>query len=174
MRSEDKQYYKKYVWASQAMGDGSQRREDLFNELVKDSKGKKCLQIGVRGQKYAPHWVSVDKYDKSPLIDYQYDIHDLPFEDNEFDIVVCKAVLEHVEDPWKASKELVRVLKVGGKVWIEIPFNQPYHPSPGDFWRVTPDGMRILMKASKELFCGNCRIFGSVIYNVIVFYGVKK
>jgi SAM-dependent methyltransferase len=155
------------------MGDFTKAREDDFKDLVDKSKGKKCLQIGVRGQKYAPHWISVDKYDKSPVIDFNYDIHDLPYKEGEFDIVVCKAVLEHVEDMWGASKELVRVLRSGGKIWIEIPFNQPYHPSPGDFWRVTPDGMKLLMKGCKDIWCGHCRIFDSVIYNVIVFYGEK-
>jgi SAM-dependent methyltransferase len=37
------------------------------------------------------------------------DIHELPYEDNEFDVVLCSATLEHVMDYQKAISELLRV-----------------------------------------------------------------
>ena len=37
------------------------------------------------------------------------DIHNLPYEDNEFDVVVCSEALEHVKDVNKAISELLRV-----------------------------------------------------------------
>lgn len=40
----------------------------------------------------------------------------IPFSDNEFDLVFSKSVLEHLPDPYATSKELVRVLKPGGKL----------------------------------------------------------
>ncbi len=46
----------------------------------------------------------------------------LDFEDNSFDTVVCLEVLEHLEDPEKALKELVRVARK--RVIITIPFNE--------------------------------------------------
>jgi len=42
----------------------------------------------------------------------------LPFEDKEFDFVYCAHVLEHVDDPFKACKEIMRVGKRG---FIETP-----------------------------------------------------
>ena len=33
----------------------------------------------------------------SPLADVKMDLHDIPFEDNEFDVIFCNHVLEHVE-----------------------------------------------------------------------------
>jgi len=41
------------------------------------------------------------------------DIHELPFQDNSFDYVVNRAVLEHVPDPIKACTELSRIGKAG-------------------------------------------------------------
>jgi ubiquinone/menaquinone biosynthesis C-methylase UbiE len=41
----------------------------------------------------------------------QGDIYKLPYKDNEFDLVLCTEVLEHLEDPEKALKELKRVSK---------------------------------------------------------------
>ncbi|MBI2621822.1 MAG: class I SAM-dependent methyltransferase [Candidatus Levybacteria bacterium] len=37
------------------------------------------------------------------------DIYKLPYKDNFFDLVVCTEVLEHLENPKKAYKELIRV-----------------------------------------------------------------
>lgn len=174
MRLEDEFYKIHYERGDRKMGNIAKERDELFEKVVKESKGKNCLQIGVRDKKYAPHFVSVDKYDKSSLIDFNYDIHNLPPEwYRSFDLVVCKAVLEHVEDPWLAVYELTRILKPSGKIWVEIPFNQPYHPSPGDYWRVTPDGMRLLMRDFEEILCGTFRIQDSIIYNGVLFYGAK-
>lgn len=86
----------------------------IFEEFLQGCEDKPCLQIGVKnrlGKKYGPNWVSVDKYDMRDFIDYHYDIHDLPFEDDSFDAVVCISILEHVPYPLKAIQELKRVLK---------------------------------------------------------------
>ena len=49
------------------------------------------------------------------------DINNLSFKDNSYDVVICSEVLEHVEDPEIALKELVRVLKTGGKLAVSVP-----------------------------------------------------
>ncbi|SUZ80169.1 uncharacterized protein METZ01_LOCUS33023 [marine metagenome] len=53
------------------------------------------------------------------------DIHNMPFENNVFDIVLCNHVLEHVKDDILALKEIRRVLKKGGYSILQVPF---YHP----------------------------------------------
>ena len=57
----------------------------------------------------------------SPLADVKADICDLPFKDNEFDIIFCNHVLEHIPDDTKAMQELFRVLKPGGFGVFQIP-----------------------------------------------------
>lgn len=57
----------------------------------------------------------------SPLADVKADICNLPFNDNEFDVILCNHVLEHIPDDTKAMKELYRVLKVGGMGIFQIP-----------------------------------------------------
>ncbi len=42
------------------------------------------------------------------------DVRDLPFGDNEFDLILCGHVLEHLPSPERALRELYRVLKPGG------------------------------------------------------------
>jgi predicted SAM-dependent methyltransferase len=155
------------------MDDRARLRNESFGKLVAESNNKDCLQIGVRKARHAPNWISVDLYDRSDYIDYNYDIHDLKFEDEKFDVVVCNAILEHVENPARAIGELHRVLRKGGVIWVEVPFNQPYHPSPDDYWRVSLEGMRIWMKDFTEISAGFFRINKSRIYNGIFFFGRK-
>lgn len=58
---------------------------------------------------------------ESPIADVKADICDLPFEDNQFDVVFCNHVLEHIPNDTKAMQELYRVLKVGGFGIFQIP-----------------------------------------------------
>jgi SAM-dependent methyltransferase len=44
---------------------------------------------------------------------------DLPFEENAFDTVYCRYILEHVPDPLRMLKEAKRVLKHGGRIYIQ-------------------------------------------------------
>lgn len=45
----------------------------------------------------------------------------LPFEDNTFDVVLCTEVLEHVVDPNRVVRELMRVARPGARVVVSIP-----------------------------------------------------
>jgi len=57
----------------------------------------------------------------SPLADVKADICNLPFPTNEYDIIFCNHVLEHIPDDTKAMQELLRVLKPGGMAILQIP-----------------------------------------------------
>jgi predicted SAM-dependent methyltransferase len=57
----------------------------------------------------------------SPLADVKADICNLPFKDNEYDLILCNHVLEHIPDDTKAMQELYRVLKPGGMAILQIP-----------------------------------------------------
>lgn len=48
-------------------------------------------------------------------------IEALPFQDGQFDAVVCLEVLEHLADERQAIGELRRVLKVGGELVLSVP-----------------------------------------------------
>lgn len=82
------------------------------------------------------------------------DIHNLPLADSGVGAILCKSVLEHLEDPVKAVSEMLRVLKPGGKILVYTHFVYPYHARPGvykDYFRFTEDGLRYLFRDFKSV-----------------------
>jgi SAM-dependent methyltransferase len=145
--------------------------EERFRNLVLASTGRRCLQIGARGQRFGRGWTVVDLHDPSPVVDVRDDVQRLRFSDGTFDLVVCNAVLECVENPRRAIRELRRVLRPGGEIWVEVPFIQAFHPSPqgwNDYWRVTLPGLRLWMRDFEELASG---FYGNPIWNGVYFHG---
>jgi len=55
----------------------------------------------------------------------------LPFRDGHFDLVFCYTVLEHTLDPERVVDEMIRVARVGGRIFIETPdyrhFYEPHY-----------------------------------------------
>ncbi len=63
----------------------------------------------------------------------------LPYDNNAYDNAICIAVLHHLSTPEKRStaiKELIRVLKPGGKAFITVWATEAYKPS----WKAMDGG----------------------------------
>lgn len=74
-----------------------------------------------------------------------FNILALTFPDDSFDFVLSDQVLEHIEgSPQQAIDECLRVLKPGGIAIHTTCFINPIHGSPKDFWRFTPEALRLL------------------------------
>jgi SAM-dependent methyltransferase len=59
----------------------------------------------------------------SPWAKVKLDVQNIPFPINEFDVIICNHVLEHVPDDKKAMSELFRVLKPGGFGIFQVPLD---------------------------------------------------
>lgn len=57
----------------------------------------------------------------SPIADIHFDLHDIPLEENRFDVVFCNHVMEHVDDAIQCMSELHRVMKPGGWGIMQVP-----------------------------------------------------
>jgi SAM-dependent methyltransferase len=75
------------------------------------------------------------------------DLCNPPAELPQFDLVLCEQVLEHVIDPITAVRTLRRLCKADGHVLVSTPFLVRLHPHPTDFWRFTPEGLRVLLSS---------------------------
>lgn len=133
-----------------------------FLRMLSIPRGQLVLDVGSGDGPFARADVLCDKYIEDTenrvgqiLIDRPFvtgDIMALPFRDNTFDYVYCSHVLEHVEDPEKALKELMRVGKRG---YIETPseYLEKLKCSPGHRWyiRMEHDTLTFIEK-DKEIF----------------------
>lgn len=50
----------------------------------------------------------------SPIADLHFDLHQIPFPENSFDVIFCNHVLEHVANAEQCMNELYRVMRPGG------------------------------------------------------------
>lgn len=66
-------------------------------------------------------------------IDIISDILSIPVPNEQFDVVLCTEVLEHVPDPIGAINEMNRILKKGGVMIITSPFCSLTHFAPYHF-----------------------------------------
>lgn len=56
------------------------------------------------------------------LADYKFNITSIDQPNNKFDVIICYHILEHIEKDSLAMKELYRVLKPDGRIYIQTPF----------------------------------------------------
>ncbi|HAV43452.1 TPA: hypothetical protein DCX15_05500 [bacterium] len=90
--------------------------------------------------------------EKNENIDVVGDVQDMHmFEDSSFDVIICSEVLEHVPSPHRAISEIYRILKPGGKLLLTVPFDIGLHDCPGDYWRFTEQGLKILLEEFSEV-----------------------
>lgn len=113
-------------------------------EAIKGVHGK-ILNLGSGSQRIREDVINLDIYPYRN-VDVVGNIYELPFSDNEIDAIVCDQVLEHLDNLPNALGEINRVLKMGGLVYIAVPFVAGYHSSPGDYYRFTEDGLTAVME----------------------------
>ena len=80
-----------------------------------------------------------------PGVDRVEDLRSLSFADDEIGTALCIDTLEHCEDPLAACRELHRVVRPGGVCAVTSVMWFPIHAYPHDYWRFTPEGLRLLL-----------------------------
>ena len=123
----------------------------------KNIENKKILDVGsydVNGTMKPifkkGQYVGLDM-EAGPNVDIVGVSHNIPFEKDEFDIVISSSCFEHDDMFWISFQEMCRVLKPGGYMYVQAPSNGPYHGWPGDNWRFYIDSWKALEKWGKKL-----------------------
>lgn len=99
------------------------------------------------------HILELEKKEKTSGITYiQGDICDCPnIKDASYDIIFSNNVFEHLEQPWDAAKECVRLTKKNGLIIHNAPFAWRYHPCPVDYFRFSSQGLASLFTRTREV-----------------------
>ena len=74
-----------------------------------------------------------------------------PFDDDTFDVVFSSSAFEHDPAFWITFKEMVRVLRPGGFLYICAPSQGSYHAFPIDCWRFLKDSWTALEKTCPDV-----------------------
>ena len=75
----------------------------------------------------------------------------LSFRDKTFDVILCTQVLEHVTEPADVIREISRVLKPGGVLFLSTHGSMVFHPTPEDHWRWTQTGLQRVLSNENRL-----------------------
>lgn len=131
----------------------------LFHHLNECPPGMTILNLGSGEGKFdehvAPHlrFINLDIAQTPKGVDVMADAHFLPFADQSVDAVYSNAVLEHVQRPWRVADEIYRVVRPGGKVFVNVPFLNVIHDTH-DYFRFTDKGLRVLFSRFDEVDSG--------------------
>lgn len=132
-----------------------------IKDIAKNTEYKKILELGSGkkvGNKYPysmkKFFNNSNKFIMSDVKDYGHKIIDatkMNYKD-EFDIILCLNILEHIFDYKKAIKKIYKAIKPEGEVYILVPAFYPLHDEPNDFQRFTIHGLRKLF-SDYYIFC---------------------
>ena len=119
------------------LGCGAGDSIDLFRRLA---PGVKWSGVDIEGS------AEVQERTRGDADFHTFDGERLPFGDAEFDLVWCKQVLEHVENPRALLADVARVLRPGGALIGSTSQLEPFHSRSTA--NPTPYGLNLALEAA--------------------------
>lgn len=126
----------------------------FYHSKTINKKNIKILDIGAGETPYKQYFNKCKYFSQDVInnpkktIDYICDSKNIPVKDNSFDFILCTQVLEHVKEPHLVIKEMFRILKKGGKVFLTTHLCMEEHMIPYDYFRFTRYGLSYLAKSN--------------------------
>ena len=152
-------HYMKTLFAKEKVFNRRFPLDDYFVPLIGDKKSVKIADIGAGMWSTTGNFLEgveveifpsdelalsymngLDTQGIIPLFPIEYqDMEHLTYPDETFDIVHCVNALDHVESPWNAIKEMYRVCKKGGYIYLRHHFNTARHQKERGLhhWNIT-------------------------------------
>lgn len=103
-------------------------------------------------------YLMADLYPQSEQVE-KIDIHEIPYPDASFTLVIANHVLEHVDDDRRAMQEIRRVLTLGGLAILQTPYSASLHNTFSDPGVVSPE-QRLQLFGQED----HVRLFGRDIF----------
>ena len=115
--------------------------KDRIPQLIKSiKKSEIAINVGAGNTDYCPEIINLD-LEATENADIVADGRSLPIRTRSVSLVISQAVLEHTPETQLNLAEIERVLVNGGILYLEVPFMQPYHAHPHDYFRFTHKGL---------------------------------
>jgi SAM-dependent methyltransferase len=136
----------------------------VVNEVYDDHKASQTDVLHISPENFLrkifkkkyKSYISSDLYRKD--VDHQFDIEEIPYPDNSFDLVFASHVLEYVKNDKKAINEIKRVLRPGGLAFLPVPM---LHDKTIDF-EERPLNKRIIRETGVDYFDRYREVFTEV------------
>lgn len=119
-------------------------------------RDRRILEIGSgrEGQSARPFFDASNEFitsDVNPALGHaRVDVLSMEFRE-EFDVILCMNVLEHLPEPRQAVANIYRALRQGGTALFFVPGFYPLHDEPHDYWRFTEHSLRHLLAEFREV-----------------------
>ena len=170
LTDEEKQIFKIGTCETESSNEWNDKSDisDLINQ------NNLVLNVGAGYRKNKERYFSLDNVINVEVFNYATtDVvcngDNLPFKDNSFDVVLSLAVLENVPNPWVHASELIRVLKPGGTIYVNVPFLQPYHGYPNHYFNMTKSGVQQLFDKQINILQHNIENFEKPVHTLTWF-----
>lgn len=123
----------------------------VLSDFAEAQKDQSVLDVGAGVCQYKNLITANNKYESCDLEDgfhlnqkhdFLASVYDIPRPDRHYDGVLMLQVLEHLEFPVKGLKEVNRILKDGGFLFLSVPQAAGDHFEPYHFFNYTQFGLR--------------------------------
>ncbi len=130
---------------------------------------------------YFPHVDTYLRIDRNPLESEvtKGNMLAIPQENQSVDVVLLFQAITDVSNPVDVLKEVRRVLRPGGRLLVFESMAYPEHDAPYDFYRLMPEGLRVL-STEAGLTMQQCTHLGGLftrfasLWNIFVMGALKK
>lgn len=133
---------------------------DYLVELC-DKPGMKVLEVGARnvtGDTFRDRFKNASytgfDYYQGENVDVVGDAHKLSsYFGEKFDLIFSSAVFEHLAMPWLVSIEMIKLLNLGGYVFIETHYSYSSHERPWHFFQYSENALDVLFPEKFGMHC---------------------
>lgn len=106
------------------------------------------------------------------------DIESIPLRNGSIDSILLFMVIEHAPHPLSALKEINRILKKGGRIFMNTTENYPGHDLPSDYFRFRMSGLISLFnetgfRVTQKFSWGNIFQSNALNLNVLILQEIK-